>query len=63
MKALDSKLNIIPIIAKADTITKQELHKFKVKVNKIALNFGLSIWWEVGSKMCSLNLKRIPGAE
>lgn len=32
MKALDSKVNIIPVIAKADTITKQELHKFKIKV-------------------------------
>lgn len=32
MKALDNKVNIIPIIAKADTITKQELHKFKLKV-------------------------------
>ena len=32
MKALDSKVNIIPIIAKADTITKAELHKFKLKV-------------------------------
>ena len=33
MKALDSKVNIIPVIAKADTITKQELQKFKIKVS------------------------------
>lgn len=30
MKKLDSKVNIIPIIAKADTVNKQELAKFKV---------------------------------
>ena len=33
MKGLDSKVNIIPVIAKADTITKNELHKFKLKVS------------------------------
>lgn len=33
MKKLDSKVNIIPIIAKADTITKAELQKFKAKVS------------------------------
>lgn len=32
MKKLDSKVNIIPIVAKADTITKAELQKFKLKV-------------------------------
>lgn len=32
MKKLDSKVNIIPIIAKADTITKAELQKFKAKI-------------------------------
>jgi len=32
MKKLDSKVNIIPVIAKADTITKTELQKFKSKV-------------------------------
>ena len=30
MKQLDTKVNIIPIIAKADTISKTELQKFKV---------------------------------
>lgn len=33
MKILDSKVNIIPVIAKADTITKTELQKFKSKVS------------------------------
>ncbi len=43
MKKLQDKVNIIPIIAKSDTITKAELAKFKVKVmseiraNKIRL--------------------------
>ena len=30
MKKLDAKVNIIPIIAKADTINKTELTNFKV---------------------------------
>jgi len=34
MKKLDTKVNIIPIIAKADTISKTELQKFKVSVVK-----------------------------
>lgn len=33
MKKLDTKVNIIPIIAKADTISKTELQKFKVIKN------------------------------
>ncbi|KAB7495150.1 Septin-2 [Armadillidium nasatum] len=32
MKKLDSKVNIIPIIAKADTISKAELSKFKSRI-------------------------------
>lgn len=32
MKKLQEKVNIIPIIAKSDTITKAELSKFKAKV-------------------------------
>uniref|UniRef100_A0A0A9X0K7 Septin n=1 Tax=Lygus hesperus TaxID=30085 RepID=A0A0A9X0K7_LYGHE len=32
MKKLDNKVNIIPIIAKADTISKSELQKFKSKI-------------------------------
>lgn len=41
MKKLDSKVNIIPIIAKADTITKAELQKFKAKVSKMNFKFHL----------------------
>ena len=40
MKKLDSKVNIIPIIAKADTITKSELQKFKIKVRLSLLKPG-----------------------
>jgi septin 6/8/11 len=32
MKKLESKVNIIPIIAKADNISKSELSKFKLRV-------------------------------
>ena len=32
MKKLDKKVNIIPIIAKSDTIAKNELLKFKQKI-------------------------------
>jgi len=37
MKKLDTKVNIIPIIAKADTISKTELQKFKVSVLSFAI--------------------------
>ncbi|THD23661.1 Septin-2 [Fasciola hepatica] len=32
MKALESKVNVIPIIAKSDTVTKVELQKFKARI-------------------------------
>jgi len=44
MKALDSRVNIIPVIAKADTITKQELHKFKIKVMSELVSNGVHIY-------------------
>ena len=34
MKKLDSKVNIIPVIAKADTISKAELAKFKARISQ-----------------------------
>lgn len=34
MKKLDTKVNIIPIIAKADTISKTELQRFKVRMHR-----------------------------
>merc|ERR1719410_2475301 len=44
MKKLDQKVNIIPVIAKADTINKAELQKFKGKImNELKAN-GVSIY-------------------
>ncbi|TMW42085.1 hypothetical protein DOY81_012835 [Sarcophaga bullata] len=44
MKKLDSKVNIIPIIAKADTISKAELQRFKSKIMQELSNNGVHIY-------------------
>ncbi|XP_078258672.1 septin-10 isoform X3 [Rhinoraja longicauda] len=44
MKKLDSKVNIIPVIAKADTIAKNELHKFKIKIMGELVSKGVQIY-------------------
>jgi septin 6/8/11 len=44
MKKLDSKVNIIPIVAKADTISKSELQKFKEKINAELASNGVKIY-------------------
>lgn len=44
MKKLDQKVNIIPIIAKADTISKSELQKFKSKIVAELENNGVHIY-------------------
>jgi len=44
MKKLDSKVNIIPIVAKADTISKTELQKFKEKINAELTSNGVKIY-------------------
>ncbi|KAK3099977.1 hypothetical protein FSP39_012791 [Pinctada imbricata] len=44
MKKLDSKVNIIPVIAKADTITKAELSKFKQKIMHELTSNGVQIY-------------------
>lgn len=44
MKKLDQKVNIIPIIAKADTISKSELQKFKSKIVAELENNGVEIY-------------------
>uniref|UniRef100_A0A8C5XY51 Septin n=1 Tax=Microcebus murinus TaxID=30608 RepID=A0A8C5XY51_MICMU len=45
MKNWDSKgVNIIPIIAKADTISKSELHKFKIKIMGELVSNGVQIY-------------------
>ncbi|XP_069686591.1 septin-2 isoform X1 [Periplaneta americana] len=44
MKKLDTKVNIIPIIAKADTISKTELQKFKSKINSELASNGVHVY-------------------
>jgi len=44
MKKLDQKVNIIPIIAKADTVNKAELAKFKAKIMQELKANGVSIY-------------------
>ncbi|XP_075446560.1 septin-10-like isoform X3 [Ascaphus truei] len=44
MKKLDSKVNIIPVIAKADMISKSELHKFKIKLMSELVSNGVQIY-------------------
>ncbi|KAG6442869.1 septin-2 [Manduca sexta] len=44
MKKLDTKVNIIPIIAKADTISKTELQKFKSKIMLELQSNGVEIY-------------------
>ena len=45
MKKLDAKVNIIPIIAKADTINKTELTNFKVWLILIDNSFKIGRWF------------------
>lgn len=42
MKRLHEKVNIIPLIAKADTLTPEECQQFKKQVRKNELTFGFS---------------------
>ncbi|XP_059883165.1 septin-10 [Delphinus delphis] len=44
MKSLDSKVNIIPVIAKADAISKTELQKFKIKLMSELVSNGVQIY-------------------
>jgi hypothetical protein len=44
MKHLDSKVNIIPIIAKADTISKSELQRFKQNILNELNSAGVKIY-------------------
>ncbi|XP_037394984.1 septin 10 [Pygocentrus nattereri] len=44
MKNLDSKVNIIPVIAKADTISKSELHKLKIKIMSELVSNGIQVY-------------------
>ncbi|XP_037914776.1 septin-2 isoform X2 [Hermetia illucens] len=44
MKKLDTKVNIVPIIAKADTVSKTELQRFKAKINQELQANGVQIY-------------------
>ena len=44
MKKLDQKVNIIPVIGKADTINKAELSRFKGKIMAELKANGVSIY-------------------
>uniref|UniRef100_A0A8C8E303 Septin n=1 Tax=Oryzias sinensis TaxID=183150 RepID=A0A8C8E303_9TELE len=44
MKKLDSKVNIIPVIAKADTLTRNELVNLKIKVMSELVSNGVQIY-------------------
>ena len=44
MKHLDSKVNIIPIIAKSDTISKNELARFKQNILNELNSAGVKIY-------------------
>ncbi|KPP57883.1 hypothetical protein Z043_124344 [Scleropages formosus] len=44
MKKLDSKVNIIPIVAKSDAISKSELAKFKIKITSELVSNGVQIY-------------------
>ncbi|XP_024600211.1 septin-14 [Neophocaena asiaeorientalis asiaeorientalis] len=44
MKNIDSKVNIIPLIAKADTISKNDLQKFKCKIMSELISNGIQIY-------------------
>ncbi|KAF6037301.1 SEPT6 [Bugula neritina] len=45
MKKLDSKVNIIPVVAKSDTITKAELQRFKAKIMSELAQNGVQIYY------------------
>lgn len=40
MKKLGSRVNLIPVIAKADTITPEDLQNFKIKVSSLFSHGG-----------------------
>nr|XP_006008649.2 PREDICTED: septin-10 [Latimeria chalumnae] len=44
MKSLDRKVNIIPVIAKADSISKSELQQFKQRIMNELVNSGVQIY-------------------
>ncbi|GAA6082265.1 septin 4b isoform X1, partial [Tachysurus ichikawai] len=44
MKALHEKVNIVPVLAKADTLTPSEVKKKKIKIREEIEQFGIKIY-------------------
>ncbi|XP_059829106.1 septin-4-like isoform X8 [Hypanus sabinus] len=44
MKAVQDKVNIVPILAKADTLTPAEVHKMKAKIREEIKSYGIKIY-------------------
>ncbi|XP_068456476.1 septin-5-like isoform X1 [Clinocottus analis] len=44
MKALHNRVNIVPVVAKADSMTQAEVHKKKLKINEEIEQFGINIY-------------------
>lgn len=44
MKALHEKVNIVPVLAKADTLTAAERHRKKTKIREEIKQFGINIY-------------------
>jgi len=44
MKSIDDKVNIIPVIAKADTLTSQEVRDLKIKIRKQLAEYEISVY-------------------
>ncbi|XP_062341153.1 septin-4-like [Osmerus eperlanus] len=44
MRALHEKVNIVPILAKADSLTPAEVHKKKMKIREEIEHFGINIY-------------------
>lgn len=47
MKALHEKVNIVPVLAKADTLTPSEVKKKKIKASSRTLSCTVLVWLEL----------------
>ncbi|XP_029303409.1 septin-5-like isoform X2 [Cottoperca gobio] len=44
MKALHDKVNLVPVVAKADSLTEAEVHRKKMKIREEIEQFGINIY-------------------
>ena len=44
MKQLDSRVNVVPVIGKADIVAKHELNAFKKRIRAELLNNGVNVY-------------------